>query len=114
MMERPKVNINFNIDVKLDNKMPIEIKAQIEDAVIRAATALDCYERMGYSKKIEDLSPEPNTTSRHQKAVNENRRISKAIQYIDDCITSFEGENTPIYSGAISNLKYLKKILLSS
>jgi len=113
-MERPKVNINFNIDVKLDNKMPIEIKAEIENAVIRAATALDCYERMGYSKKIEDPNPEPNSTSRHQKSVNENRRISKAIEYIDAVIRLHQNPNHPPQDNIeyAINLKHIKRLLL--
>ena len=113
-MERPKVNINFNIDVKLDNKMPIEIKAQIEDAVIRAATAIDCWSRMGYDTADENPTPEQKPLSRHQKAVNENRRISAAIQYIDAVIRLHQNPNHPPQDNIeyAVNLKHIKRLLL--
>ncbi len=113
-MERPKVNININVDVK-SGTTSNELETLMNDAVgISQYIGRNIDLVMKGGDEDDDPEPKQKPLSRHQKAVNENRRISKAIQYIDDCITSFEGEKTPIYSGAISNLKYLKKILLSS
>lgn len=114
-MEDPKININFNIDVNLDSTTPYEIKAQIEDAVIRAATAMDAFKRMGYTEKFcEPRNLESQTN--HQRVVAANTRISDAIKYIDHEMRyiSNRTEQTSIKAQTVINLlQNIKELLLT-
>lgn len=113
-MEAPKVNINFNIDVKLDPTHPSQIKVQIEDAVIRAATAVDSFKRIGYSteRTHERKLPEPKTN--HQRVVAANVRISEAIEDINALIDQIaNGPTHQVSSDDVVNmLRSIRSTLL--
>jgi hypothetical protein len=109
-MSKPQVNINLNVDVKIENTTSDDIKCQLDQALAQYDYVMKQVSSH-YTKDTDTtihLRPEQ-PTSRHHQSVAANVRIMDAIEFINKEIRLLKGNQD---SGALKVLKEVHHILL--